>query len=82
MQGVRHRPNHITQELGGRHLVGRGIQFGECELGGAVDSHKEMELALSGLHFSNVDKKVAKGELLKRCLTGLSPSISGRREMS
>jgi hypothetical protein len=35
------------------------VQFDKGELGGAVDRHQQVELALRGAHFGDVDVKLA-----------------------
>ena len=71
MQLVRNGLYHIAQELGCSHLVGRGMEFGQCELGRSVDSHEEVELALSSLHFGDVNMEIADGVALEALLDGL-----------
>lgn len=71
MDGVRHRRDHIAQELRRSHLVGPRMEFGECELGRPVDGHEEIELAFGCLHFGNVDMEVSNGVALELLLGGL-----------
>ena len=49
MQGIWHHRDHIAEELRSSHLVGRGMEFGECELGRLIDGHEEIEPALGRL---------------------------------
>lgn len=44
------------------------MEFSECELGCSVDGHEEVELALSCLHFGNVDMEIANGVALEPLL--------------
>ena len=41
------------------HLAGLGMEFGEGELGGAVDGNEEVELAFGRLHLGDVEMEVA-----------------------
>jgi len=41
---VRHNLNQIAQELRDCHLTGSGMQFGECELGSAINGNEEIKL--------------------------------------
>ena len=59
MQGIWHCLDQIAQELGSNHLAGLGMEFGKRELGGSVNRHKQIELALGCLHLGNVDVEVA-----------------------
>ena len=68
MQGIWHCLDQIAQELGSNHLAGLGMEFGKRELGGSVNGHKQIELALGCLHLGNVDVKVADGVALEPLL--------------
>ena len=58
------------QESGGRHTVCVLHQLREGELAGSIDSDEQIELAFSGLHFSDVDMKVADWVALEDFLRG------------
>lgn len=71
VQGVWHRRDHIAQELRCCHLVSRRMQFSERELGRSVDGNEEIELALSRLHFGDVNVEIADGVALEPLPGGL-----------
>jgi hypothetical protein len=48
-----------SEEVAGHTAGGLLVQLGEGELGGSVDGHEEVELALFGSHFGDVDVKEA-----------------------
>jgi hypothetical protein len=48
----------MLQELPGGLSVSRCNELGDGELGGPVNADEQVELALGGLHFGNVDVKV------------------------
>ena len=58
---IGHGFEQVLQELPGRLSVGCRNELGDGELGSAVDSHKEKELALGSLHLGNVDVDRASG---------------------
>ena len=62
---IGHGFEHVLKELPGRLSVGRRNELGDGELGSAVDSHKEKELALGSLHLGNVDVEEADGVALE-----------------
>jgi hypothetical protein len=72
---------HAVKELPRGAPVRRFTALGDGEPGGPVDGHDERELAFCRLHFGDVDMKEPDGAALAFCRFGLSPSISGRREM-
>ncbi|PZX12186.1 hypothetical protein LX81_03726 [Palleronia aestuarii] len=45
----------VLQELPGGAPVGLLNELGDRELAGSVDAHEEIELALGGLHFGDID---------------------------
>lgn len=57
------------------------MQFGVSELRGAVNSDEQIKSSFFGVHFGNVNMEMPIGYCLNFFLTGLSPSISGRRLM-
>ena len=59
MDGIGHSCDQITQELCSIHLSCLGIEFDEGILGCPVNSHKEIDLAFSCLHLSNIDMEIA-----------------------
>lgn len=59
MDLVGHSRNQMAQELD-CHWSGHPlVQFGESEFGGAVNGDKQIELACFGLHFGDVEVKIA-----------------------
>ncbi len=71
VQGVGHCLDHISQELRSHQCVGCRVQFGEHKLGGPIDGHEQIQLALGCLSFCNVDMKVANRIAFKPLLRGL-----------
>ena len=74
VEPVRHGRDQVTQEGCGGHLPGLLVQFHESELGGAVNSDEEIQLAFSRLNLSNINVKVAEWvglELLLRRLVAI-----------
>ena len=57
------------------------MQLDKGELGGPVDRHEKVELALFGSHLGNIDVEIANRISLELGASGLSPSTSGSREM-
>jgi hypothetical protein len=68
---VGHGLEHVLKELPGRLSISGGIELGGGELGRPVDSHKEKELDLGGLHFGNGDVDEPDGVALKLLPPGL-----------
>ncbi len=58
MDGVGGSGHQAAQELGRHHLARLLVQLRVGELGGAVDGHEEIELALGGLHLGDIDVEV------------------------
>lgn len=58
VQLVGHSRDQVTQELGGFHLAGRGVQLGIDELRGAVDGDEQTQLALFGAYLGDVHMKI------------------------
>ena len=56
---VGHGGDEAAQEVGGSAARDLFVQFDKGELGGAVDRHQQVELALRGAHFGDVDVKLA-----------------------
>ena len=81
MDLVGHGLKKMLQELPGAASVGRFNELGHSELGGPVDAHEEIELALGGLHFGNVDVKEPDGVTLELLALRLVSLESGKREM-
>ena len=74
VEPVRHDRDQVTQEGCGGHLPGLLVQFHESELGGAVNSNEEIQLALSRLNLSNINVEVSERvglELLLRRLVAI-----------
>lgn len=65
MDGIGYSLDQIAQELGCIHLSGFGVKLDEGKLGRSINGHKQIELALSGLDFSDIDVKVANGVTLE-----------------
>lgn len=55
MDAVGNDGDELIEECSGCGASGAGHQSGEGELAGPVDGHKEVKLALGGLHLGNVD---------------------------
>ena len=51
--------DEAAQEVSGGAARDLFVQFDKGELGGAVDRHQQVELALRGAHFGDVDVKLA-----------------------
>jgi len=79
---VGHGCDQVAQEGRGGHFPGLPVQVHEGELGGAVDGDEQVKFAFGRLNPSDIDVKVAEGVGLEFFFAGLSPSTSGRREMS
>jgi len=58
MDGVQHCIDQVARELCGNHLAGFGVEFGQGELGGPVNRHKEIKRACGRLHLGNVEVKI------------------------
>ena len=74
MEPVRHGRDQVAQERGCDHFPGLLMQFHENELGGAVDSDEEIQLAFGRLNLSNINVEVAERvglELLLRRLVAI-----------
>src|SRR5579864_6102487 len=56
---IRHPRDQVSQEACSGRPIGLLMQGNEGELGGAVDRHEEVELALLGTNLSNVDVEIA-----------------------
>jgi hypothetical protein len=69
-----------AEEVGGDALRGALMELGEGELRGPVDGYEEVDPALLGADLGDVEVEVAERVGL-RLRTGLSPSVSGNREM-
>ena len=66
--------DEIAQELGRDHLSGFVVQFDKGKLAGPINGHEEIELALVGLDFGDIDMEEADRvalELLLRRLVAL-----------
>ena len=61
MDFVGHSSNEMAQELGSHRSGHPLVQLSEGELGGAVNGDKQVQLAFFGLHFGNVEVKIADG---------------------
>ena len=59
IDGVGQRRDQIAQKLRCYHLRGSGMKLGKSKLGRSVNSYKEIELPLDGLHFGDVDMEIA-----------------------
>jgi len=91
---VWHGLEHVLQEFPCGLSVNRCNALSDGELGCPVDADEQVELALGGLHLGNIDVergtcpppvrgpcRAPIGYRLNFWRLGLSPSISGRREM-
>ena len=81
MDLVGHGGDEVAQEVGGGTARDLLVQFDEGELGRAVDRHEQVELALGGADFGDVDVEVADRVGLELVLDEASPSTCGSCEM-
>jgi len=58
---VRHQAHEGAKEVGGILALGSFHEACEGELGGSINGHEEIELALCGSHLGQVDVEVADG---------------------
>ena len=77
VEPVGHGCDQVAQERGGGQFPGLLVQFDVSELGGPVDAHKEVELALSRLNLSNINVKVARQPVCP----GATTTLAGLRPM-
>jgi hypothetical protein len=68
---IGHGLEQVLKELPGSLSVSCGNELSDGELGRPVDSHKEKELSLGGLHLGNVDVEEAYGVALELLPLGL-----------
>jgi hypothetical protein len=77
---VRNSCDECFQEGGSSH-IGLLREFDHSELGSSIDGYEEMEFALGGVHFGQIDVEEADRVALNFLRFGLSPSTSGNRLM-
>ena len=58
MNGIGNGGNEITQKLRGQHFTCLYMNFDIDKLAGSINGDKEIELALSRLHFGNINMEI------------------------
>lgn len=81
MDFVWYRFQHDLQKLPSCLAVGFVDQLCDGKLAGSVNCHKEIQLALAGTKLRDIDGEVANRIAFEFCRLGLSPFISGNRDM-
>jgi hypothetical protein len=81
MDAIGHGFEQMFEELPGRSPGGLVDQPADSELARAIDADAQVKLTFCGLPLRDIRIKKPMGYRMKRWGLGLSPSLSGKREM-